>query len=293
VANEIPLVPACYDPAIMKRHLEQLDTACRAWEERGWPAPDLLLVSGSGLAVDLIGAAKHQAGLKEVVPFQVRGVAGHPLEFQILEPIPGKFVAYQRGRLHSYQGYDANETVFVVRLAALLGAKRLVMSNAAGGVRPDQKPGEIAIIRDHINLTGLNPLTGALPTEWGPQFPDMLNAYDRELRELAARVAAELDVGFSSAVYAAFAGPSFETAAEIEMARTLGADLVGMSTVLEVIAARQMGVRCLCFSLISNLAAGVTNEPVDHLEVLEASAAAAGRIGRLLTGLLTSNQLYA
>ncbi len=276
----------------MERHLEQLHAARQAWQERGWPALDLLLVSGSGLAVDLAEATRHQAGLEEVVPFPVRGVVGHPLEFQMLEPIPGKFVAYQRGRVHSYQGYDANETVFVVRLAALLGAKRLVMTNAAGGVHASQSAGEIAIIKDQINLMGLNPLRGELPPEWGPQFPDMVNAHDPELGDLAARVAEELDIRYSRGVYAGFAGPSFETAAEVDMARTLGADLVGMSTVLEVIAARHLGVRCLCFSLIANLAAGVTNEAVDHLKVLEASEAAGGRLGRLLKELLTRERLY-
>ncbi len=276
----------------MERHLEQLHAARRAWEERGWPAPDLLLVSGSGLAVDLAGATGFQARLAEVIPFPVRAVAGHPLEFQILEPIPGRFVAYQRGRLHSYQGYNANETVFVVRLAALLGAKRLVMSNAAGGVHATQSAGEIALISDQINLTGLNPLRGEPPQEWGPRFPDMVNAHDRELGELAAQFAEKLDIRCSRGVYAGFAGPNFETAAEVEMARRLGADLVGMSTVLEVIAARHMGVRCLCFSLISNLAAGVTDEPVDHLKVLEASGAAAGSLGSLLAELLTSDRLY-
>ena len=277
----------------MERHLEQLETARRAWNERGWPAPDLLLVSGSGLAVDLPGAILHQADLEEVIPFAVRGIEGHPLDFQILEPVPGRIVAYQRGRLHSYQGYDANETVFVVRLAAMLGAKILIMSNAAGGVHSTQSAGEIAIITDQINLTGLNPLRGELPSDWGPQFPDMLNAHDPELGALARQVSEQLDIACASGVYAGFAGPSFETAAEVNMARVLGADLVGMSTVLEVTAARHMGLRCLCFSLISNLAAGVTKEPVDHLKVLEASAAAAGRMGRLFGGILSHEGLGA
>lgn len=276
----------------MERHLEQLNAAVAAWRERSWPAPEVLLVSGSGLAVDLPEVTQDRAPLEEVVPFTVRAVVGHPLEVVLLEPVPGRIVAYQRGRVHSYQGYDANETVFAIRLAALLGARTLVMTNAAGGVQPTQAPGQIAIISDQINLTGRNPLRGVLPPEWGPQFPDMVNAHDPELRSLAAEVATALNIPFCSGVYAGFSGPSYETKAEVDMARAIGADLVGMSTVLEVIAARHMGLRCLCFSLISNLAAGVTGEPLDHDEVLEASAAAAGQMQRLLSGLLTRDELY-
>ncbi len=277
----------------MERHLEQLDAAAAAWREREWPAPDALLVSGSGLAVELPGATSHRAGLAEVIPLRVRGIDGHPLEFVLLEPLPGRFVAYQRGRLHSYQGYDANDTVFVVRLAALLGARTLIMSNAAGGVHRTQKAGEIVIVNDQINLTGLNPLRGELPPDWGPQFVDMVDAHDPDLGLLAATVAGELDLPCSRGVYAGFAGPTFETPAEVNMARTMGADLVGMSTVLEVIAARHMGLRCLCFSLVANLAAGVTGEKIDHEEVLVASRAASDQIRRILTALLTRSELYA
>lgn len=276
----------------MERHLEQLNAAQGAWRERGWPPPDVLLVSGSGLAVDLPGATRYRAALEEVVPIPVRGVVGHPLAFELLEPLPGRIVAYQRGRLHSYQGYDANQTVFVVRLAALLGARALVMTNAAGGVHESQTPGEIAIIKDQINLTGLNPLRGELPADWGPQFPDMVAAHDPDLGVLARAIARGLGVTHSRGVYAGFAGPSYETAAEVAMARTLGADLVGMSTVLEVIAARQMGLRSLCLSLISNLAAGVTGEPIDHIEVLEASKHAADRMRLILSELLVREELY-
>lgn len=276
----------------MEGHVEQLEAAVSAWRERGWPAPDVLTVSGSGLAVDLPGTTEYRAPLAEVAPFGVRAVVGHPLEVVLLEPTPGRIVAYQRGRVHSYQGYDANETVFMVRLAALLGARALVMTNAAGGVQKTQSAGEIAIITDQINLTGKNPLRGELPPEWGPQFPDMVHAHDPKLSALAAEVATELGIPFCRGVYAGFSGPSYETKAEVDMARTIGADLVGMSTVLEVIAARHMGVRSLCFSLISNLAAGVTGEPLDHDEVLEASQAAADQMRRLLTELLGRDELY-
>lgn len=273
-------------------HLEQLHTAKVAWQERGWPRPDVLLVSGSGLAVDLPGRTDHRAELADVVPFAVRGVIGHPLQVEILEPIPGRFVCYQRGRLHSYQGYDANQTVFMVRLLKLLGGSVLVMTNAAGGIRPEQRPGNLVAIEDHLNLIGLNPLRGDLPADWGPPFPDMTNAYDPELLRLIGEVASKLDIPLANGVYAGLAGPSYETPAEVRMLRNLGAGVVGMSTVLEVIAARHMSVRCLCVSLVSNLAAGVAGEPLHHDEILEAIQEAAGRVRDLLSKLLTRAELY-
>ncbi|MFQ5525396.1 MAG: purine-nucleoside phosphorylase [Thermoanaerobaculia bacterium] len=276
----------------MQHHLEQLQVALGAWHEREWPSPEVLVVSGSGLAVDLPGATAHRAPLDQVIPFPIRGVIGHPLEVVLLEPVPGRVVAYQRGRLHSYQGYDANQIVFMVRLAALLGTRTLVMTNAAGGVHRSQSAGEVAVISDQINLTGLNPLRGELPAEWGPQFPDMVAAHDPALGRIALDIAGELGVACSQGVYAGFAGPCYETPAEVRMAEVMGADLVGMSTVLEVIAARHMGVRCLCLSLISNPASGVTGEPVDHVEVLDASQAAADQVRRVLSELLTRTELY-
>jgi purine-nucleoside phosphorylase len=276
----------------MREHVRSLDTAIEAWHERAWPVPSVLIVSGSGLAVDLAGRVEETVTLSEILPFPVHPVIGHPHRVDILCTKHG-IVLYQRGRLHSYQGYDANQTVFMVRLAALLGAGTLVMTNAAGGVSEQQKPGELTVISDHINLSGLNPLRGVLPAEWGPQFPDMVDAHDPQLRQLAVDAAGKLGIKLTSGVYAGLAGPSFETPAEVEMTRRLGADLVGMSTVLEVIAARHLGMRCLCFSLIANLAAGVGGQRVDHEEVLEIGRAAAQPVGRLLSELLDQADLYA
>ena len=148
-------------------------------------------------------------------------------------------------------------------------------------------------MRDHINLIGLNPLRGELPEAWGPRFPDLTVAYDAELRRLAREEAAALGLELAEGVYAAVAGPSYETPAEITMLRALGADLVGMSTVLEVIAARHMGVRCLCLSLVANPAAGILPEPLVHTEVLAAAEAASGRLRGLLLRLLERPELYA
>jgi purine-nucleoside phosphorylase len=204
----------------------------------------------------------------------------------MFEPVPGRPVLYFKGRLHSYQGYTANETVFPVRLAALLGAKALVMTNATGGLQPHHRPGDLVLIADHLNLTGLNPLRGQLPPEWGPRFPDMSAAYDLRLRALALRAAEELGIALAAGVYAGIAGPSYETPAEVRMLRLLGGDVVGMSTVLEVIAAHHMGLRCLALSMVSNPAAGLSEILLTHEEVLAAGQAAAGNLRELLRAVL-------
>ncbi len=276
----------------MERHVEQLKKTIAAWDARGWPRPRLILVSGSGLAVDFDFRAGEQVPLAELLPFAAHRVEGHPHTAQLLFPEDDRPVLYYRGRLHSYQGYDALETVFPVRLGALLGARVLLMTNAAGGLRPDYRPGQIAAIRDHLNLMGLNPLRGEPPAEWGPRFPDLVDAYDPALRRLAREQAKALGIEIVEGVYAGLAGPSYETPAEVAMARTLGAELVGMSTVLEVIAARHLGLHCLCFSLVANLAAGVADHPVDHQEVLDAGRAAAQDVRRLLEALLRRSELY-
>lgn len=276
----------------MSDHLEDLRSALETWREREWPLPSVLVVSGSGLAVDLPGEIEVVASLGDILPFPARAVIGHPHRVELVSTRHGVML-YQRGRLHSYQGYDANQTVFMVRLAGLLGAGSLVMTNAAGGVADDHVPGDLALIHDQINLTGLNPLRGVLPEDWGPQFPDMVDAHDPRLRQLAIETASQLGIALRSGVYAGFSGPSFETPAEVEMARRLGADLVGMSTVLEVIAARHLGMRCLCFSLIANLAAGIGGQKVNHEEVLETGRAASQVVARLLAALLDQPDFYA
>jgi purine-nucleoside phosphorylase len=264
----------------------ELEAACARWLAAGRPAPDVVLVAGSGLAMPLGEPVAGPEPLRDWLPFTVESVAGHDHSLELLEPRPGRHVLYYRGRLHSYQGYDAAQVVFPVRLAALLGARTLLMTNAAGGIRADWPAGTLALVADQLNLTGLNPLRGNPPERWGPRFPDMVEAYDRALRELARRHAERLGFDLPEGVYAGLAGPSYETPAEIRMLRALGADLAGMSTVLEVIAARHLGLRCLVLSLVSNPAAGVTGRPLDHEEVLAAGREAAGRVGALLRALL-------
>jgi len=265
-----------------------LDWALARWRESGWPRPEVILVSGSGLAMDTDASNGQETPLSEWLPFPTQQIEGHPLHTQIIEPRPGLPVLYQKGRLHSYQGYDAHQTVFMIRLAALLGARFLIMSNAAGGLNPDYHPGDLVLIRDHINLIGMNPLRGQIPTEWGPQFPDMSRAYDEEMRAAARQAARDAGLDLAEGVYAAVAGPSYETPAEVGMLQALGADLVGMSTALEIIAARHMGMRCLGVSLVANMAPGVADGPTDHAEVLTAATAAAQQLRTVLVDFLGS-----
>jgi len=272
----------------MSNPQSDLEWAMARWQESGWPKPAVILVSGSGLAVDLGATDGCEAPLSEWLPFPTRQIEGHPLHTQIVEPRPGLPVLYQKGRLHSYQGYDAHQTVFMIRLAALLGARFLIMSNAAGGLNPAYRPGDLVLIRDQINLIGLNPLRGQIPVEWGPQFPDMGQAYDAEMRSAASQAASDSGLELAEGVYAAVAGPSYETPAEVRMLQVLGADLVGMSTALEIIAARHLGLRCLGVSLVANMAPGVAAGITDHAEVLEAAAAAAQQLRSVLIKLFAS-----
>jgi purine-nucleoside phosphorylase len=261
------------------------------WDALGWPRPEVALVSGSGLGIDLQPPAHGPIPLAELLPFPVHPIAGHPHTAEILLPHPDRPVLYLRGRLHLYQGYDPHQVVFPVRLAALLCARALLLTNAAGGVDPSLRPGDLVLLADQINLTGASPLRGQLPPAWGPRFPDMTHAFDPRLRDLAHVTAARLGVPLRDGIYAGLAGPSYETPAEVRLLRTLGDDVTGMSTVLEVLAARHMGLACLGISLVSNAAAGLSASPIDHGEVLAAGRAAAGRLGALLAALLADPQL--
>jgi purine-nucleoside phosphorylase len=265
-----------------------LKEAADRWDHLGWPRPKVAIVSGSGLAVDLGEAVRGPVTLEYFLPFSCHPVEGHPHEVVVIEPLPDRPVLYQRGRLHSYQGYSASESVFPVRLAAMLGVKVLILSNATGGLRPEHRPGDLVLIRDHINLSGLNPLRGQLPPDWGPRFPDMSVAYDPELRRLTNEAAGRLGIPLTEGVYAGLAGPSYETPAEVKMLQMLGGDVAGMSLVLEVIAARHMGLRCLAISMVSNPGAGMSDAPIDHNDVLIAAEIAAANLQKLLGEVLTA-----
>lgn len=194
----------------------------------------------------------------------VIGHAGHAL-IGTLEDTP---VLGLSGRVHLYEGGEPSRVAFYVRVAAALGVPNLFLSNAAGAICADCKPGELMLLTDHLNLTGTSPLIGPVVGEEN-RFPDMTRAYDPELRRIVHDAAVELGLGLHEGVYAAVHGPAFETPAEIRMLRTLGADAVGMSTAPEVITAQALGIRCVAVSCFTNYAAGVTDEPLNHLEVLE------------------------
>lgn len=268
-------------------------SAVDRFDRLGWPRPKVALVSGSGLSIDLGPRLHGPVELEYLLPSEVHPVEGHPHQVDMFLPRPGCPVLYFRGRLHSYQGYSANETVFPIRLARLLGAEVLVMTNATGGLRDHHRPGDLVLVRDQINLTGLNPLRGQLPPEWGPRFPDMAGAYDPALAEIAKLQAEALGVPLEEGVYMGLAGPSYETVAEVRMLRQLGGDVVGMSTVLEIIAAHHMGMRNLCISMVSNPAAGLAPAPVDHNDVLTAAALASRELAKLLSAILNDPELLA
>ncbi len=266
---------------------EALQLAARAVRaETGRPDHDVVIVLGSGLsdyAASLPGAIEVPY---DVIPaFPVPKVEGHAGSLFSAD-LDGTAVLALAGRVHAYEGWDLDDLVFGVRTAITAGAGIVVLTNAAGGVGEGLVPGSLVLIRDHLNLAARNPLMGANDDRLGPRFPDMSAAYDPELRAIARAVGREVGVDLQEGVYAWFLGPTYETPAEVEMARRLGADLVGMSTVPETIAARHMGARVLGISLVTNLAAGLSDAPLSHEEVKETAAAARDRFTTLLDELL-------
>jgi len=201
-------------------------------------------------------------------------------------PVGDGFVLLYAGRVHTYEGWDMGDVVFGARTAALAGCQTVVLTNAAGGLGDGMAPGDLVAIRDHLNLTGRNPLTGDNDDRLGPRFPDMSSTYDPVVREAIARVMAAEGMEYKEGVYAWFLGPSYETPAEVQMAKVLGADLVGMSTVPEAIALNHMGIRVGGISLVTNLAAGISDTPLSHEEVKETADHARTRFTHLLDGLL-------
>jgi len=241
-----------------------------------------LLVAGSGLKLEIPGwTAGETIPLSDVVPIDMHHIKGHDHSITLWRRGADSLMV-MNGRLHLYQGYSPAEVTAPLRLAGLLGAEMMIATNATGSLDPKIPPGSLVVISDHINLQGSNPLVGPWGTEFGEQFPDMTDAYDPDLRRLAVRCAAEAGFEVFEGVYIAMLGPSFETPAEVRMLAALGGTVVGMSTVPEVIAARDMGMKVLVLSLASNPAAGLVDRPLTHEEVLEAGRAAAGNLRKLL-----------
>ncbi|GII69892.1 purine nucleoside phosphorylase [Sphaerisporangium melleum] len=235
---------------------------------------DVALVMGSGWvpAADAIGTTIAEHAVTELPGFTAPAVAGHAGRVRAVETESGRKALIFLGRTHLYEGRGVEPVVHGMRTAVAAGAGTVVLTNAAGGLRPEtQNVGDPVLISDHINLTGANPITGAT-------FIDLTEVYSRRLRELAR----EADPSLTEGVYVAFRGPTYETPAEIRMLRTLGGDLVGMSTVLEAIAAREAGAEVLGISLVTNPGAGLVGEPLNHEEVLEVGRVTAARMGLLL-----------
>lgn len=253
-------------------------------EAGGSVVPRVLVILGSGLeGVVADMEVVSTLAFTDVPGFPAPTVEGHAGRFVFGYSADTPVLAMQ-GRFHLYEGHTVDKLALPVRAARLLGCDTFVVTNAAGGVNLDYEPGDIMLIEDHINLMFTNPLIGPNDDELGPRFPGMVDAYSPGLREVACEVAEELDIPMRKGVYAGVCGPSFETPAEVRMIRGLGADVVGMSTVPEVIAAVHTGMRVLGLSLVTNVAAGSGH---GHAEVLETSARRAPIVARLVAGILT------
>jgi purine-nucleoside phosphorylase len=249
-------------------------------------APEIFLVLGSGLSGLAQGVAQGVSiPFQDIPGFPKAGVAGHAGQL-VSGRMGGRAVLVQAGRFHFYEGHDPSVVVAPVRLASALGARTLLVTNAAGGISPGLDPGTILLLDDHLNLMGRNPLVGPA-TEGELRFPDMSAPYDPAFQELAEEVATEMALPLPRGVYSAVLGPCYETPAEVRFLRTLGADAVGMSTVPEVITARARGMRVLGFSLITNRAAGLGTTVLNHQEVLEIGQAAGDKLRELVSTILT------
>lgn len=248
--------------------------------------PQIGLILGSGL-----GAIADQLENPEFYPyselphFPVSTVQGHAGRL-VVGTLEGKIVVAMQGRFHYYEGYDIQEVVFPVRVMKALGIETLIVTNAAGAANTDFKPGDLMIIKDHLNLSGANPLIGKNLDEFGPRFPDMSNAYNKDLRNRVKSIAQKLNIPVQEGVYAWFSGPTYETPAEVRMARILGADAVGMSTVPEVIIANHSGIKVIGVSCLTNMAAGILEQPLSHTEVMETSEIAREKFINLMKNIV-------
>lgn len=245
------------------------------------PKIGIILGSGLGIYVDQI-QNKIIIPYQDIPHFKRTTVEGHEGRL-IIGEVHGVTVAALQGRLHPYEGYPMEEIVHPVRTLAALGIEMLFLTNASGGINLDYHPGDLVSINDHINLTGRNPLVGPNMAELGPRFPDMGNAYDKELREVLTKVAANHRVELKTGVYCSVLGPTYETPAEIRMLRTIGADMVGMSTVSEVIAANHLGLRVAGVACITNYAAGIKQEKLSHADVKKVAEKAMVGFATILT----------
>jgi len=248
--------------------------------------PRLALVLGSGL-----GAFADDLEDRVVLPyskiphFPVSSAEGHAGNL-VIGRVGDVAVAAMQGRVHFYEGHTMQRVTFPMRVFCRMGIKGVLLTNAAGGIGPKLKPGCLVVLSDHINLQGTNALIGTNEERFGPRFPDMTEAYSKEWRKLALAEGNRQGIDIYDGVYAAVPGPSYETPAEIRFLRTIGADVVGMSTVAEVTVARHCGMKVLAISVVTNMAAGILNQPINHVEVLEIGQKIRGQFARLLQALI-------
>lgn len=248
--------------------------------------PKIVVVLGSGL-----GGFADELAEATVLPyaqipfFPATSAEGHAGNL-VAGTIGGVPVAVMQGRVHYYEGHSLQRVTFAMRVFARLKVKAALLTNAAGGIGPQLKPGCFVVLKDHINLMGTNPLIGPNDERFGPRFPDMTQAYDPDFRRTAMEEGRRYGLDISDGIYAAVTGPSYETPAEIRFLRMIGADIVGMSTVPEVIVARHCGIKVLAISCVTNLAAGISGHPINHAEVLETGARVRGQLVVMLNTLV-------
>jgi purine-nucleoside phosphorylase len=248
--------------------------------------PKIALVLGSGLGAFADEFANATRIPYAKIPHFPRSTAiGHAGQL-VIGKVDGIEVAAMQGRVHLYEGYSVKDAAFPIRVFARMGVKAVILTNAAGGIKKEFTQGRLVVLSDHINLQGVNPLSGPNDENFGARFPDMSAAYDKRFRELTLAEGRLLGIALGEGVYAALAGPSYETPAEIRFLKTIGADLVGMSTVPEVIAARHSGIRVLGISCVTNAAAGILDQPLDHNEVLQTAERVKGQFIALLRAVI-------
>jgi len=262
------------------------EAAAEVRRRAGEPVPEVAIVLGSGLG-EFAGRLKDAVSIPygELPHWPASNVIGHEGRL-VIGSLGGRRVAALSGRVHFYEGHDLRTVTFATRAVSRLGVKVLILTNAAGGINLQLTPGTLMVIDDHINLLGSNPLVGANEEAFGVRFPDMTEVYSKRLRGVADAVAREQGLPIGHGIYVAVHGPSYETPAEIRFLRTIGADAVGMSTVPEAIVARHMGVEVLGISCISNAAAGVLPQPLNHDEVMEVARQVRDAFAALLEGIV-------
>jgi purine-nucleoside phosphorylase len=244
--------------------------------------PDVAIIMGSGLsAVDEIIHGSQRTHYVTIPHFPVPKVPGHRGQL-VFGKVNHLHVAVFEGRVHSYEGNNMAEVTFCTRVIGRLGTKNLILTNASGAINPNFARGHLMIITDHINLLGANPLTGPNEDRWGPRFVDQTEVYDPQLREKLRKAGEYCGVNMCEGVYAAMAGPTYETPSEVRFLRTIGADAVGMSTVPEAIVAKHMGMKVAGVSMLANVAAGMSGKTIDHAEVLDTAAQMNADVGMLL-----------